>query len=203
MELIELFPKVISVSELKDLGSFDKLRNLDLKDNIGNKSGKNAYILNNPEYSELKAAIEVILNEHFYKVYNPEDFENIELYVTQSWVNHTEKDEYHHRHSHPNSILSGVLYLDIDKDSDNITFFNGQSKHDTLLTFIPEEYNLYNSSAWTVGEFKEGNIIIFPSILEHEVATRKDSGITRISLAFNSFVKGKLGVYNDYTELHL
>jgi uncharacterized protein (TIGR02466 family) len=201
VKFIELFPRVVSVSKLKDLSSFDKLRNLDLKDNVGNKSGKNSYILNNPEYSELKDTIEVILNEHFYKVYNP--IENIELYVTQSWVNHTEKDEYHHRHSHPNSILSGVLYLDIDKDSDNITFFSGQNNHDTLLKFTPEEYNLYNSTSWTVNEFNEGNIIIFPSILEHAVETRKDSGITRISLAFNSFVKGKIGVYNDYTELQL
>jgi len=203
MKLMKLFPKVISLSELKDVDGLEKLRNLDLKDNMGNKSGKNAYILNKPEYSKLKGIIEVLLNEHFYKVYNPKDFENIELYVTQSWVNHTEEGGYHHRHSHPNSILSGVLYLNIDKNSDNITFFREQSRPDTLLDFIPEEYNLYNSSAWTVSGLNVGDIVIFPSILEHEVEIREGSGTPRISLAFNSFVKGNIGVYNDYTELQI
>jgi hypothetical protein len=47
---------------------------------------------------------------------------NIELYITQSWLNYTEENQYHHRHEHPNSVVSGVLYFDSDK-KDMIKYF--------------------------------------------------------------------------------
>jgi hypothetical protein len=43
---------------------------------------------------------------------------------------------------------------------------------------------------------------MFPSSLEHMVETRKGVS-TRISLAFNVFIKGKIGDSNNLTELFL
>ena len=46
----------------------------------------------------------------------------IEIYITISWINYTETNQYHHAHSHPNSVISGVYYIETD-ESDTITFF--------------------------------------------------------------------------------
>jgi len=50
MHLIELFPKVISVSNVKDTHKFEALKQVELKNNVGNSSSKESYILNKPEY---------------------------------------------------------------------------------------------------------------------------------------------------------
>lgn len=49
---------------------------------------------------------------------------------------------------------------------------------------------------------KEGMIIIFPSNLKHSVDKVKEDK-TRISLSFNSFVKGSLGDKENLTEVKL
>ena len=41
---------------------------------------------------------------------------SIHLKITQSWINFTKKGEYHHPHAHPNSLISGVFYVEADKD---------------------------------------------------------------------------------------
>ncbi len=204
MHLIELFPKVISVSNVKDTHKFEALKQVELKNNVGNSSSKESYILNKPEYIDLKKELEALLNEHLLTVYNPKGAEDLELYITQSWVNHTKKNEFHHRHTHANSVLSGVVYLDIDKKVDNITFFtNNPNNPDTLLKLVPAEYTIYNSTAWTIKELSVGDVIIFPSTLSHGVDERGSAETKRISLAFNSFIKGTVGQYTDYTELVL
>jgi hypothetical protein len=38
----------------------------------------------------------------------------IDPFVTQSWLNWTKPGQWHHKHSHPNSLYSGVLYLDVE-----------------------------------------------------------------------------------------
>ena len=45
---------------------------------------------------------------------------DIDLYITQSWLNYTKENQYHHKHEHPNSVISGVLYFDSDKKNDTI-----------------------------------------------------------------------------------
>jgi hypothetical protein len=42
-------------------------------------------------------------------------------YITQSWANYTKKNQYHHTHEHPNSFISGVLYINANEAHDKIT----------------------------------------------------------------------------------
>jgi hypothetical protein len=64
-----------------------------------------------------------------------------------------------------------------------------------------EKYNLYNSSSWFF-PVETNNLILFPSNLEHFVTTKNDTS-ERISLAFNVFVKGTLGMKKNLTYLKL
>jgi predicted 2-oxoglutarate/Fe(II)-dependent dioxygenase YbiX len=58
---------------------------------------------------------------------------------------------------------------------------------------------MYNSDTWWLG-VKTYDIVLFPSNLTHSVDS-VTSDETRISLAFNSFIKGVLGDKAELSEL--
>jgi ectoine hydroxylase-related dioxygenase (phytanoyl-CoA dioxygenase family) len=62
-----------------------------------------------------------------------------------------------------------------------------------------QKRNIYNTTANSV-EPKQGEVILFSSGLQHLVEKNK-SAQPRYSIAFNSFIKGKLGSYRDVSEL--
>ena len=164
--------------------------------NFGNKSSNDSYILKNSELKDINIFCTNALQTFFNKIYNP--ISNVEIYITQSWLNWTYNNEYHHTHSHPNSLISGVLYINAEKEYDNITF--GIQNHKTIDMF-PKEYNDYNTNEidFKVGT---GELLLFPSSLQHRVSTKK-TDTQRISLAFNSFVKGELGHVKALNYLQL
>lgn len=164
--------------------------------NFGNKSSKDTYVLKNSELKDIFEFCNNSLNEYFLKIFNPVN--DVQIYITQSWLNWTNKNEYHHTHAHPNSIVSGVLYLSADKDFDNITF--GRSNYKTIEIY-PKSLNDYNTDEvdFKVGT---GELLLFPSHLQHRVNATKNNK-TRISLAFNSFVKGEMGHIRALNYLEL
>mgnify|MGYP003679680705 CR=1 FL=1 len=62
--------------------------------------------------------------DYFEKVISPT--EAITPYITQSWLNYTETNQYHPKHAHPNSLLSAVLYINADEKFDKINFYRGE-----------------------------------------------------------------------------
>ena len=114
-------------------------------------------------------------------------------------MNYTEQNQFHHEHSHPNSYISGVYYINTNKEIDNITFL----KPNWYATIVPSivKYNTFNSSSWTL-DVETQDIILFPSFLSHKVGTKKENN-KRISLAFNVFLKGELGTEKRRTFLKL
>lgn len=167
--------------------------------NDGNTSTIDNYILNRKELKNIKKLINIACQDYLDKIICPSN--NLQLYVTQSWLNFTEPNQFHHRHEHPNSVISGVLYLDTDKNNDTIKFFNPIKYQQLLPEVNSDKYNFYNSSSWWF-PVESGQLIMFPSSTTHQVDNKKGSN-TRISLAFNTFYKGTLGSNKDLTELIL
>jgi len=157
---------------------------------IGNSTSSDVYILD--RLPELKESVESVIGDYWNKVITTVN--SVSPVLTQSWLNRTGVGDYHHRHNHSNSLISGVVYL--ETDSDTITFFREDRN---LLSLTVENYHLFNSPSW-VFSVKSGDIILFPSDLHHMV-DEKVSGQDRISLAFNVWVKGSIGVKEDMTEL--
>ena len=196
-----IFPTPIYISKLnreltnKELSFIDKTKN-DCGKNEGNITSNNNYILNNKEFKNLKEELDLIVQDYFQKVISPTDA--ITPYITQSWLNTTETNQYHHKHAHPNSLVSGVFYINCDDKFDKIKFFNDKYK-----TIKPEikDWNIWNSESWWFS-VKTGDVILFPSSLTHMVETKEGTN-TRISLAFNTFIKGKIGNNKNLTELIL
>jgi uncharacterized protein (TIGR02466 family) len=197
----EIFPTPIYFSKInrefsKEELSFIKKTKSKVYKNAGNTTSSDTYILNNKIFKNLKKEIDLIVEDYFNKVISPID--GIKPYITQSWLNYTEKNQYHHMHEHTNAIVSGVLYIDSNEKFDKIKFFKGG-----YTTIVPEikKFHALNSTSWWFS-VKTKDVILFPSSLTHMVETKQGDN-TRISLAFNVFVKGKLGNEKGLTELIL
>jgi uncharacterized protein (TIGR02466 family) len=196
-----IFPTPIYISKLDreltplELKFVDKSKK-DFYKNDGNITSNNNYILNEKPFANIKKELDLKVQDYFDKVISPAN--KIKPYITQSWLNYTETNQYHHKHAHPNSLVSGVFYISCDDKFDKIKFFN-----DTYKTIKPEikTWNIWNSESWWFS-VKTGDIILFPSSLTHMVETKQGDN-TRISLAFNVFIKGTVGNNKSLTELIL
>jgi len=196
-----IFPTPIYISKInrklsiKELSFIDKTK-FNVYKNKGNVTSNNNYILNENVFKNLKKYLNLKVQDYFNKIICPTN--NITPYITQSWLNYTETNQYHHQHAHPNSLVSGVFYINSDERFDKITFFN--EKYKTIKPEI-KNWNVWNSESWWF-PVKTGDIILFPSSLIHMVETKQGDN-TRVSLAFNIFVKGILGDNKELTELKL
>ena len=196
-----IFPTPVYISKLnRELTNEELLfvnkTKLNVYKNESNATSNDNYILNNKIFKDLKTDLDLRVKDYFKKVVSPTDA--ITPYITQSWLNYTETNQYHHKHQHPNSLVSGVFYINCDEKFDKIKFY--KEKYQTIKPEV-KDYNLYNSEFWWFS-VKTLDIIMFPSSLTHMVETKEGTN-TRISLAFNVFVKGTVGVNKNLTELFL
>ena len=167
--------------------------------NAGNINTYDNYILNRKEFKNIKKFLDKHCKEYLDTVICPKN--NLELYITQSWLNYTEANQYHHKHSHPNSVVSGVFYFDSDVKNDKIFFSHPTTYQQIRPETDKEKFNLWNSGTWFF-PVETGNLFMFPSSTTHQVETKKGNN-TRISLAFNTFYKGTIGSNPELTELIL
>ncbi len=196
-----IFPTPIYISKLnreitnKELLFIDKTKS-NCNKNEGNITSNDNYILNHKAFKNLKEDLDLRVKDYFEKVISSTD--TITPYITQSWLNYTETNQYHHKHTHSNSLVSGVFYINCDKEHDKIKFFN--NRYQTIKPEI-KDWNIWNSESWWFA-VKTGDVILFPSSLTHMVETKQGDN-TRISLAFNVFIKGTVGNNKSLTELIL
>ena len=196
-----IFPTPIYMSKLDraltplELKFVDKSKK-DFYKNDGNITSNNNYILNEKTFANIKKDLDLRVQDYFDKVISPAN--NITPYITQSWLNYTETNQYHHKHAHPNSLVSGVFYINCHEEHDKIKFFNDNYK---TIRLEVKDWNIWNSESWWFS-VKTGDVILFPSSLTHMVENKQGDN-TRISLAFNVFIKGTIGKEKLLTELIL
>ena len=166
--------------------------------NIGNSTSNNSDIFDG-KLKKLKQFCEQQLKLYVKEVLNPK--KELDFYITQSWLNVTKPGEYHHNHSHSNSLISGVFYISTEED-DRLTFTDPNVKVKELIKFELKEYNIWNSVNWFFPSMTN-ELMLFPSWLEHQVEVNEKATTDRISLSFNTFVRGTCGKRKDLTELIL
>jgi len=161
-----------------------------------NFRSENTYILKSPEMKNIFEYVSHGVRFYAHTVLSVTD--DVEFYITQSWINWTETGQSHHEHAHPNSIISGVFYIDVDDQHDRIHFINDKYDRIHLLKKEVTPWNTVNCSF----ETKIGQMMLFDSSVVHcvEPTTSKS---TRISLSFNVFAKGNLGFDDALTQLIL
>lgn len=88
--------------------------------------------------------------------------------------------------------------MNADKDTDKVHF---NSNRHNMIDIHTEKFNIFNSNSWWF-PVETGQVFLFPSSLTHSVETKQGKN-TRISLAFNVFIKGTIGSKTALTELTL
>ena len=159
-----------------------------------NFGSENKHVLDQKQFKNLKKELELILQDYFDKIICPAN--DIVPYITQSWLNYSEPGKFHHEHNHPNSYISGVVYVQCHETLDKISFVNHSYK---IIRPEVKEHNVFNSLTWTI-PVKTNDVILFPSSLSHFVPPNEGDN-TRISLSFNTFIKGTVGLMNSATGL--
>ena len=199
MAIHNLFPQPVGMYKLdRDLTEkeLDFIKGQETRPNMGNATSTNNTILRHKAMTKLRDFIESSVSNYFATVYNPKH--KVNLRITQSWTNYTEPGQWHHKHAHPNSFVSGVFYPQANKKTDKIYFYRDGFQ---MVKLPPENYNSWNSESWWF-DVGTGDLILFPSSLEHMVETVQGDQ-TRISLSFNTFPVGNIGEEVSLTGLQI
>ena len=171
------FTKIIS--EVYEIKQFQKTRIL------SNQGGWQSDFIE-PTDTELSKLMTHIKN-NFQKCYDDlnvqKKYYNSEIVY---WININGFGHANRKHMHPNSILSGCVYLKVPKDSGNI-IFNPNLANEYFFNSFTECNNDITSNETTFFP-EEKKVIIFPAFLPHSVG-KNNSNEDRISIAFNSCFK--------------
>lgn len=197
MIMYSIFPTAVAKFQLGRDYTAEEITFVDSQEtrkNISNITSKDNYVLRHWALINLKSFVDASITEYMHKVYAPKN--EITLRVTQSWINYCKPGEGHHKHAHPNSFISGVLYVKASQERDKIYFYRNEYNQIFLAT---ENWNVHNSESWYF-EVGTGDLIVFPSSLTHMVAPVEES---RISLSFNTFPEGRLSDEITLTALNL
>ena len=91
--------------------------------------------------------------------------------MAESWVTIQKEDSKLKWHKHPNSVISGILYLKVDDDSSKLVFQNPTSMEGEVKEIKP----------------KPGLLLMWPSFLMHGSGDTINKSKERIIIGFNSY----------------
>ena len=198
LNLYSLFPTPVAKFDLGREFSAEELDFVGSQEthkNMGNTTSNNRYVLRDDTMAKLREFTESAVAEYLKSIYAPKN--DVSLRITQSWLNYTKPGEFHHKHAHPNSFVSGVLYIKASSERDKIYFYKDGYEQIKLPV---DQFNLFNSTSWWL-PVETGRLMLFPSNLTHMVETVKEED--RISLSFNTFPVGYVGEEETLTALHV
>lgn len=174
------------------------IKKLKMVRNRDNFISENLNIFEEPELESVSEAVQEALDIYAREVMGIPQ----KIYVTQSWslINHPNVGM--HGHAHANSVVSGSFYYtDLPDPVARMIFERHSSYQQLQLDPEQDKRNIFNTPANIVVPNKN-DLILFSSSLQHLVETNTAEE-PRYSIAFNCFVKGKLGDYRDVSELTL
>jgi len=158
------------------------------------------YVLDSPQTQKLKQHISHNVNRFVFDELKVNS--NIEFYMTNSWVVKHSKGDWAQNHVHTNCILSGIYYFDVTDNSGDIHFakeYNHTTVFPMHLDLDYTEWNLLNCKSWSFKP-KNNELYLFPPWLGHSVSDN-ESDLDRYSIAFNFYVKGKIGSQEYQLEI--
>jgi uncharacterized protein (TIGR02466 family) len=153
---------------------------------IANYSSQNKQVLAEAAMASINARIQQSLDHYLQTIFATSN--RVSLKVTQSWLTLTRKGESHHSHVHPNSVVSGVLYINVGQQ-DGINFYRNQ---DSIWYELLRQQETYHNAYRYFIPVSVGDIVLFPSDLSHGVRELAED-VQRVSLSFNTFFEGELG----------
>lgn len=109
---------------------------------------------------------------------------NADIVIRESWFTRTQKNEYHHRHFHACSEMSGVYYVKTNGNEGSINFHQPSRVLFSSRIFLNQAREIEHKPM-------VGKLILFPSLLEHHVVSNQTDE-DRISLSFNMSLRDRV-----------
>ena len=217
MNVVELFPTKIALFKLPaELSTVcnhfneapmevDKFPNTHSKERDENflKYGlhsKDTYIMDGDECKEISKFVLECVDKYNNDVLG---------YITdgwqfsQSWVSLKYPGQQHVEHTHPNSIVSAVIFWGSMEEKTSPLLFHSPAmfyRQNTIMNPIANDPKYTHPMAIEQLNFSPGDLILFPSYLPHSVPENK-TRMVRKSLSMNIVPKGKFGDNGSLTEL--
>ena len=163
--------------------------------NYGKRSA-NSYVLDEKPLQPLRDHILGIIKDY---AYNDLGYAYDAYKMTQSWLSYKLPGQHHTMHSHPNGLLSGVLYYGPSGESTPAIKFHTLKGGLNVSYIKPRMREDFNGDTFSV-MFEPGMMILFPSFLHHSVP-KNTTNTTRCSLAFNVVPTVGFGEEENLTEL--
>ena len=209
MNIIPLFSTPIIItnlgrefteSELQLFLSDIPMMKKDEKIGMTNHRSEDFYLFDNfsKELKEIKGFCEQQFKTYLEEIEGV-DTDLATLRITESWLNKTNPGEHHHTHFHGNSYLSGVLYISC-LPNDHINFSNRMHGLCNNMEFPKKKTTIWSTPTITQN-VTEGDFIIFPSWILHDVDQNMTKNMKRISFSINTFPKGKMGKPGSHLTL--
>ena len=123
------------------------------------------------------------------------------LSITSSWVNKMHTNNSHPWHTHPFSVVSGVIFL--DDCVDNLKLMFKTSMKEAVPPYSILELDYYTSAKDLCDEETnlQYHMILFYSNVLHSVPPLLTPNITRRTISFNTFWSGQVN-FGDQLNSH-
>ncbi len=177
---------------------FDKLT---YTQNIGNTISIDKLFFDKPNLNSSKKILEKECEKYLNNTLNISDYYT-NLRMTNSWGNITKAGGEHHDHIHPFSIVSGIVFLDNNKDNFNL-YVEGYMPQVPYFMTNSKSYvnirNLFNDFNIVGDEHKnlQNHLILFLSNSHHFVEKTNANSPDRRTISFNTFWTGSTGLHSD------
>jgi len=176
----------------------DKILELAKKENYRNNTSNKA------SYNDLFYDKELFdwFDDCLYQVKSAIGFpSHVSLPITSCWCNKSKKLMAHHKHTHPNSIISGIFYL-TDHDCAPTIFY----QENYLTSILKKQFAIDNSifSNETASKIypKKSTLILFPSTVPHS-ASAITNNVERYTISFNTYISGVINKGSEKCRLEI
>ena len=198
--IFSMFPSPLFVCNYKEdtdeiIKYFDS-QPLTPGDNSYGKVSENTYLLDHPICQDLSNWIKGAFEDFATHVMR---YKHSGVQFTQSWLSYKHPNQLHKAHQHPNSLISGVFYYDIQEDDSPICFSKqsiGINKPFLEPSYLTDYQDHPFSQDIIYFQPKPNDLIVFPSYINHGVPPNTTNRI-RKCLGVNALTKGTFG--DNYT----
>ena len=176
--LVLYFSQFISSKECNKIFKLLKTKKIDNHSSL--VKGKSTHSAN--FHTDILSEISIDMTKPL-KEYSDQSKIKIENKIRNSWFNIQEEGSILKEHSHPGSILSGSLFINVGQNASKLYFHNPNP----FVSYIDkkEPANDYTYDNYYVAP-KKGDLIIFPSWLRHGSNQDQNFYKNRTVISFNA-----------------
>ena len=204
MDVISLFPTPLFINRVPDISICARLVNSIAKlktKKLGTFEFDNFYTYDDLQYNEDFYELRDLLLHDTNDILDFLKVKRQNHYISGMWANVTNPNHRHHVHIHPNSLLSGVIYIKTPENCAG-TLFTDPRPGARVFEPSYEEFSIWNSGRFNFPA-ETGSIITWPSWMSHGVERgfTVDETEERIVIAFNVQMVGNIETLTAKLEL--